>query len=124
MSQINAMNYPAPPPPLSASFGQALVPIPTAPAPPTGSAAPCKPSSNPVAPGETPKVYGGFQLVPASNGQFAFLIPNPAFAPHSSAVIPLYASAGIGSGGLLPPTAAVSPGSGQSLPADSIWRPW
>lgn len=42
------------------------------------------------------KVFGGFQLVPASDGQFAFLIPNPAFASSTTApVIPLYANAGV-----------------------------
>ncbi|XP_034000441.1 hairy-related 9 isoform X2 [Trematomus bernacchii] len=43
----------------------------------------------------SPKVFGGFQLVPASDGQFAFLIPNPAFASATSPVIPLYANAGL-----------------------------
>uniref|UniRef100_A0A8C4RY98 Hairy-related 9 n=1 Tax=Erpetoichthys calabaricus TaxID=27687 RepID=A0A8C4RY98_ERPCA len=37
----------------------------------------------------SPKVYGGFQLVPATDGQFAFLIPNPAFASTTTPVIPL-----------------------------------
>ncbi|KFQ15430.1 Transcription factor HES-1-B, partial [Leptosomus discolor] len=80
MTQINAMNYPAPPPP-----------------PP-------------------PKVYGGFQLLPASDGQFAFLIPSTAFAP-GGAVLPLY-------GG--PPTAATaaSPPGPPPGTADSVWRPW
>ncbi|XP_063742365.1 hairy-related 9 isoform X2 [Eleginops maclovinus] len=43
----------------------------------------------------SPKLFGGFQLVPASDGQFAFLIPNPAFASGTSPVIPLYANAGV-----------------------------
>ncbi|XP_053160783.1 transcription factor HES-1 [Hemicordylus capensis] len=145
MSQINAMNYPPPqppqppPPPPGAphgpSFGQPLVQIPTgAAAPPAGNAVPCKLGS--PAGESAAQVYGGFQLVPASDGQFAFLIPNTAFAPHGNAVIPLYASGGVGSG--MPPaaataaaaaaaatSAALSPGSGApSLPADSVWRPW
>ncbi|XP_020664181.2 transcription factor HES-1 [Pogona vitticeps] len=134
MNQINAMNYPSPQPPSQvaalqppatggphgASFGQPLGQIPAGSAPPAGNGAPCKLSS-PA--GEGTKVYGGFHLVPASDGQFAFLIPNAAFAPHSNAVIPLYAHGGVGSG--LPPAAAVSPGSGApSVPADSVWRPW
>lgn len=41
------------------------------------------------------KVFGGFQLVPATDGQFAFLIPNPAFASATTPVIPLYANAGV-----------------------------
>ncbi|XP_061490533.1 transcription factor HES-1 [Rhineura floridana] len=132
MSQINAMNYPAPQPPSAAllppppgaqhgaSFGHSLVQIPAGAAPPAASAVPCKLGS-PA--GEGAKVYSGFQLVPASDGQFAFLIPNTAFAPHSNGVIPLCANGGMGSG--LPPAAAISPASGgPSLPADSVWRPW
>uniref|UniRef100_A0A8D0LAP7 Hes family bHLH transcription factor 1 n=1 Tax=Sphenodon punctatus TaxID=8508 RepID=A0A8D0LAP7_SPHPU len=133
ITQINAMNYPAqpPPPPLPpagaphAPFGQPLAQIPAGAAPPGGGVVPlggvpCKLGS-PA--GEGAKVYGGFQLVPASDGQFAFLIPNTAFAPgHSGAVIPLYGNGGLGSG--LPPNAAVSPPSAPSLTADSVWRPW
>ncbi|KAJ7324612.1 hypothetical protein JRQ81_017632 [Phrynocephalus forsythii] len=134
MSQINAMNYPSPHPPPQvaalqpqatsvphgASFGQSLVQIPAGSAPPAGNGAPCK-LNNPA--GENAKVYGGFHLVPASDGQFAFLIPNAAFAAHGNAVIPLCANGGASSG--LPPAAAVSPASGgPSVPADSVWRPW
>ncbi|KAM6442447.1 transcription factor HES-1 isoform 3-T3 [Liasis olivaceus] len=130
LSQISALNYPTPQsaalPPApgaqhGASFGQPLVQIPAGAAPPSGSMASCK-LSNPA--GESAKVCGGFQLVPASDGQFAFLIPNTAFAPHGSAVIPLYTNGGLGSG--LPPAAATisSGSSAPSLPADSLWRPW
>ncbi|XP_075794411.1 transcription factor HES-1 [Pelodiscus sinensis] len=120
MTQINAMNYPVQPPlpPAGAphaSYGQPLVPIPAGAAPPGGSVVPlsgmpCKLGS-PT--GEATKVYGGFQLVPASDGQFAFLIPN-SFAP-GGAVVPLYPSSGPGAGG---------PAGGPSLTADSVWRPW
>ncbi|XP_062987476.1 transcription factor HES-1 isoform X2 [Elgaria multicarinata webbii] len=130
MGQINTMNYPTPPPAAlppapgaqhGASFGQPLVQVPAGAAPPAGNVVPCK-LGNPA--GEATKVYGGFQLVPASDGQFAFLIPNTAFAPHgANAALPLYANGGAGSG--LRPAIAISPGSGApSLPADSIWRPW
>ncbi|XP_077785698.1 transcription factor HES-1 [Podarcis muralis] len=137
MSQINAMNYPAPQPSSTAlplpphpappggqhgpSFGQPLVQIPAGAVPPAASVVPCKLGS-PA--GESTKVYGGFQLVPASDGQFAFLIPSTAFGPpHSNAVIPLYADGGMGSG--LPLAASVSPASGApSISADSVWRPW
>ncbi|XP_035400640.1 transcription factor HES-1 [Cygnus atratus] len=112
MTQINAMNYPAPPPPPplppAAAFGPPLVP-------PGGGAGPlpgmpCKPGT------DAAKVYGGFQLLPASDGQFAFLIPSTAFAP-GGAVLPLY-------GG--PPTAATaaSPPGPPPSTADSVWRPW
>nr|XP_014336152.1 PREDICTED: transcription factor HES-1 [Bos mutus] len=66
-----------------------------------------------------PPVFGGFQGVPAPDGQFAFLIPNGAFA-HSGPVIPVYTS---NSGTSVGPN-AVSPSSGPSLTADSMWRPW
>ncbi|XP_010279895.1 PREDICTED: transcription factor HES-1-like, partial [Phaethon lepturus] len=75
----------------------------------------------------SPKVYGGFQLVPATDGQFAFLIPNPAFPPSSGPVIPLYAnanvpvSAGSGSGDIVPASQAGSPIGERS---ESVWRPW
>ncbi|XP_006762073.1 PREDICTED: transcription factor HES-1 [Myotis davidii] len=78
--------------------------------------APCKLGS-PA--GEAAKVFGGFQVVPAPDGQFAFLIPNGAFA-HSGPVIPVYTS---NSGTTVGPN-AVSPSSGPSLTADSMWRPW
>nr|XP_060622681.1 transcription factor HES-1 [Anolis sagrei ordinatus] len=142
MSQISAIRFPAAsqqqqPQPLpsapgsqpAASFGQALVQVPATGALPTaGSGTPCKmaPGGPAVVPGEAPQVLGGFHLVPASDGQFAFLIPNTAFAPHgSNAAIPLFAGTGVGSGGLPVPTNAVSPRSGApSLPSDSVWRPW
>lgn len=99
MTQINAMTYPgqphpalqAPPPPPPGPGGPQhapfappppLVPIPGGAAPPPGGA-PCKLGS-PA--GEAAKVFGGFQVVPAPDGQFAFLIPNGAFA-HSGPVI-------------------------------------
>ncbi|XP_068602052.1 hairy-related 9 isoform X2 [Brachionichthys hirsutus] len=59
----------------------------------------------------SPKVFGGFQLVPASDGQFAFLIPNPAFASATAPVIPLYANAGV------PAALNASPVHGSSAPS-------
>lgn len=133
MTQINAMTYPgqphpalqAPPPPPPPGPGgpqhapfappPPLVPIPGGAAPPPGGA-PCKLGS-PA--GEAAKVFGGFQVVPAPDGQFAFLIPNGAFA-HSGPVIPVYTT---NSGTSVGPN-AVSPSSGPSLTADSMWRPW
>lgn len=64
---------------------------------------------SPTEPG-TPKVFGGFQLVPASDGQFAFLIPNPGFASSAAPVIPLYANAGV------PVALSASPVHGSSSP--------
>ncbi|NWI62064.1 HES1B factor, partial [Todus mexicanus] len=112
MTQINAMNYPPPPPPPplppAAAFGPPLVPPGSGAGPLPGM--PCKPGT------DAAKVYGGFQLLPASDGQFAFLIPSTAFAP-GGAVLPLY-------GG--PPTAATaaSPPGPPPGTADSVWRPW
>ncbi|XP_053842199.1 transcription factor HES-1 [Vidua macroura] len=112
VTQINTMNYPAPPPPPplppAAAFGPPLVPPGSGVGPLPGM--PCKPGA------DAAKVYGGFQLLPASDGQFAFLIPSTAFAP-GGAVLPLY-------GG--PPTAATaaSPPGPPPGTADSVWRPW
>ncbi|NXM93494.1 HES1 factor, partial [Sylvia borin] len=63
---------------------------------------PCK-----LSPAEalSPKVYGGFQLVPATDGQFAFLIPNAAFPAGPAPLIPLYANANV-------PLAAAAGGGG------------
>nr|XP_009943133.1 PREDICTED: transcription factor HES-1 [Opisthocomus hoazin] len=65
MTQINAMNYPAhpPPPPLPppTAFGPPLVPPGSGAGPLPGL--PCKPGA------DAAKVYGGFQLLPASDGQ-------------------------------------------------------
>ncbi|KAJ8357329.1 hypothetical protein SKAU_G00201230 [Synaphobranchus kaupii] len=68
-------------------------------------------------PADASKLYGGFQIVPASDGQFAFLIPNAAFAT-SGPVIPVYAN-----NVSTPIPAAISPGA-PSVTADSVWRPW
>ncbi|XP_076870880.1 hairy-related 6 [Brachyhypopomus gauderio] len=124
MTQINAMNYPTqhqiaagPPHP---PFAQPMVQIPSA-APQAGvlplSGVPCKNGSSSNLSPESTKVYGGFQLVPATDGQFAFLIPNAAFAPNGP-VIPVYAN-----NASTPIPAAVSPGA-PSLTSDSVWRPW
>lgn len=94
----------------------------------------------------SPKVFGGFQLVPATDGQFAFLIPNPAFSSATAPVIPLYANAGVPvavnsspmhgssaqtatspvhgmtsfSGG----SQAVSPVGVSTESSEPVWRPW
>lgn len=139
LGQIVAMNYPPPPP--SATSGQPThlaqplhVQMP-GPAAGTG-AMPCK-----LNPAETlsPKVYGGFQLVPATDSQFAFLIPSPAFPPGSGPVIPLYANANMPvSSNSSTATPSVSPVQGltpfggplQSASraggerSESVWRPW
>uniref|UniRef100_H2TKB7 Hairy-related 9 n=1 Tax=Takifugu rubripes TaxID=31033 RepID=H2TKB7_TAKRU len=91
-------------------------------------------------------ISGG--LVPATDGQFAFLIPNPSFGSTTAPVIPLYANAGVPvalnagpvHGSSAPPASSpvhgmtsfsggsqavspvgVSPGSESSEP---VWRPW
>lgn len=86
---------------------------------------PCKLNSP-----EPPKVYGGFQLVPATDGQFAFLIPSP-----SPVLQPLCAV----NGGQQPPSPVQGlPTFGHKLPPvsqalspralstgpESVWRPW
>ncbi|XP_029105180.1 transcription factor HES-4-like [Scleropages formosus] len=84
------------------------------------------------------KVYGGFQFVPATDGQFAFLIPAP------SSVLPVYANSttvavpvsGSSSPAGAPPVQGLtcftavarnrSPVGGMvgSEIADNVWRPW
>uniref|UniRef100_A0A8C8E2Q0 Hairy-related 9 n=1 Tax=Oryzias sinensis TaxID=183150 RepID=A0A8C8E2Q0_9TELE len=128
MSQMMSMNYPQQTPSQPAHLAQPLhVQL---------------PSSLPIG------VFGGFQLVPAPDGQFAFLIPNPAFGSATAPVIPLYTNAGVPVAvnaspvhGSSAPTAAspvhgmtsfsggsqavspvgVSTGSESSEP---VWRPW
>ncbi|KAI7807743.1 hairy-related 6 [Triplophysa rosa] len=123
MTQINAMNYPtqhqipAGPHP---TFSQPMVQIPNATQQanvvPLGGV-PCKSGSSPKLTSDATKVYGGFQLVPATDGQFAFLIPNAAFGPNGP-VIPVYAN-----NSSTPVPVAVSPGA-PSVTSDSVWRPW
>lgn len=125
MTQINAINYPSqhqiPPTagPTHPSFGQSMVQIPSS-SPQVLPINPCKgaPSPNSLSP-EATKVYGGFQIVPATDGQFAFLIPNAAFAANGP-VIPVYAN---NVSTPVPVPAAVSPGV-PSGTTDSVWRPW
>ncbi|KAB5583820.1 hypothetical protein PHYPO_G00100030 [Pangasianodon hypophthalmus] len=108
---------PAPPPP---TFGQPVVQIPGATHVPVPVSVPACKSAPPsgASPSDAAKVYGGFQLVPATDGQFAFLIPSGAFTPGGP-VIPVYAS-----GAATPlPAAAASPRE-ASLTSDSVWRPW
>ncbi|XP_003225980.1 transcription factor HES-4 [Anolis carolinensis] len=143
LGQIVAMNYPPPPPPPPAAGGQPAhmaqplhVQLPGPAAPSGAMPVPCK-----MNPGEamSPKVYGGFQLVPATDGQFAFLIPNPAFPPGTGPVIPLYANTNMPvSSGSSTATPSVSPvqgltSFGGSLASvsqaggergDAVWRPW
>ncbi|KAG9351178.1 hypothetical protein JZ751_025068 [Albula glossodonta] len=124
MTQINAMNYPTQPqiptgPHPAFGQGQPVVHIPSA--SPQGNAIPlngvsCKVGSSGSLPSEVTKVHGGFQLVSATDGQFAILIPNAAFAPNGP--IPFYPN-----NVSTPLPVAVSPGA-ASVTADSVWRPW
>ncbi|XP_060115198.1 transcription factor HES-4 [Heteronotia binoei] len=142
LGQIVAMNYPPPPPPQASSGQPAHLAQPLhvqLPGPAAGAGG--MPVSCKLNPAETlsPKVYGGFQLVPATDGQFAFLIPNPAFPPGTGPVIPLYANANMPvSSGSSTATPSVSPvqgltSFGGSLApvsqaggdrSESVWRPW
>lgn len=131
MTQINAMNYPSQHQhqhqlPSAAgsthpSFGQSMVQIPSSsPQVLPMNPASCKGGSPPASlPSDATKMYGGFQIVPATDGQFAFLIPNAAFAPNGP-VIPVYAN---NMSTPVPVPAAVSP-EAPSANTDSVWRPW
>ncbi|XP_057895212.1 transcription factor HES-4 isoform X1 [Melospiza georgiana] len=146
LGQIVAMNYPPPPPPppppaQPAHLAQQPLHVQLPPGAAGAVPVPCK--LNP-AEALSPKVYGGFQLVPATDGQFAFLIPNPAFPPGSGPVIPLYANAPVAAGGgsgsaAATPSASpvqgltsfggsIGPASQAGSPvgerSESVWRPW
>uniref|UniRef100_A0A8D0HRH8 Hes family bHLH transcription factor 4 n=1 Tax=Sphenodon punctatus TaxID=8508 RepID=A0A8D0HRH8_SPHPU len=138
LGQIVAMNYPQPPPPAAGQPAHLAQPLHVQLPPAASSAAPVPCKLNP-AEALSPKVYGGFQLVPATDGQFAFLIPNPAFPPGAGPVIPLYANANMPvSAGKATATPSASPvqgltsfgGSLASMPqtagerSESVWRPW
>uniref|UniRef100_U3F638 Transcription factor HES-1-like protein 1 n=3 Tax=Micrurus TaxID=8634 RepID=U3F638_MICFL len=142
LGQIVAMNYPPPPPPQAASGQPAHLAQPLHIQLPGSAAAGVLPGPCKLNPTETlsPKVYGGFQLVPATDGQFAFLIPGPSFPPNAGPVVPLYANANMpvscnGStatpsvspvqgltsfgGGLAPVSQA-----GGERGHETVWRPW
>ncbi|NWI03247.1 HES1 factor, partial [Tichodroma muraria] len=119
---IVAMNSPPPPPPPPAQpahLAQQPLHVQLPPAAAGAVPVPCK--LNP-AEALSPKVYGGFQLVPATDGQFAFLIPNPAFPPGSGPVIPLYANANVPvhlSNANVPVSAGGGSGNAAATPAAS-----
>ncbi|XP_073459152.1 transcription factor HES-4 [Aquarana catesbeiana] len=136
LGQIVAMNYQQPPSSQPLHVQLPSAPVATAPVP-----MPCKMTS---AEAVSPKVFqGGFQLVPATDGQFAFLIPNPAYSSSPGPVIPLYANGNVTSSrapqaqspvqGLttfshkMPHMSrTVSPLGGSSGPdsTECVWRPW
>uniref|UniRef100_A0A8C6Z2A2 Hes family bHLH transcription factor 4 n=1 Tax=Nothoprocta perdicaria TaxID=30464 RepID=A0A8C6Z2A2_NOTPE len=79
----------------------------------------------------SPKVYGGFQLVPAAEGPFAFLIPSPPFAPSSAPPLaPLYGSTAGAAAPAASPVrgltafAAAQAGGPGGERGGSVWRPW
>ncbi|XP_027879458.1 hairy-related 9 isoform X1 [Xiphophorus couchianus] len=142
MGQMMSVTYPQQAPSQPAHLAQPLhVQL-----PPT---LPISSKLNPAEPA-SPKVFGGFQLVPATDGQFAFLIPNPPFASAAttSPVIPLFSNAGV------PIAVNASPVHGSSAPmaaspvhgmtsfsgvsqvvspvgvnagaesSEAVWRPW
>ncbi|KAJ3586162.1 hypothetical protein NHX12_012563 [Muraenolepis orangiensis] len=107
MGQMIGMNYPQQPPSQSAHLAQPLhVQLPST-LPINGASMGCKLSPSEAV---SPKVFGGFQLVPANDGQFAFLIPNPAYGSATSPGIPVYANTGV------PLAVSASPLHGSSAP--------
>ncbi|KAM7400986.1 hypothetical protein PAMA_005267 [Pampus argenteus] len=99
VTQINTVNFYTPHP---GPLGQTAPQIPASSAPQM----PCKSGSPMQVAPEAMKLYGGFQVVPTPDGQFAFLVPSAALAPlsaqnshHMSAVAP-------------------------PVTSDSVWRPW
>lgn len=101
VTQINAANVYGPHP-STLGLGQTSTQIPRALLPQM----PCKSGSTMHVSPEAMKLYGGFQVVPTPDGQFAFLVPSAALAPLSSQ------SSHHGSP-VAPP-----------VTSDSVWRPW
>ncbi|XP_048095003.1 transcription factor HES-1-B-like isoform X1 [Alosa alosa] len=119
IAHINVLNCPAQHPVSSctphAAFGQPVVQV--ACASPQLSGAVCKNGTPVSISPEAAKIYGGFQVVSATDGKFAFLIPSSAFVP-SGPVIPLNGLST--AGGVTLPASPVA----QLAPVDSMWRPW
>ncbi|KAK6302404.1 hypothetical protein J4Q44_G00267590 [Coregonus suidteri] len=120
VSQINTVNYSThrqiptyPPHPAHPTLGQAIVQIPSA-SPQLNVIMPCKSGSPMNFTSDVAKLYSGLQIVSATDGQFAFLIPSTALA-HMSVPNALHGNPAV--------AVAVSPVVSPST-ADSVWRPW
>lgn len=98
ITQINAVNL-CTPHPVAPGPAQTGAQITAASAPLT----PSKSVSSMHASPEAIKLYGGFQVVPTRDGQFAFLVPGTALLPQNSH--------------------AVSPVAPR-VTLDPVWRPW
>ncbi len=101
VTQINAVNFYTPHPG-ALGLGQTGTQIPAA----SGPQMPCKSGSAMRVSPEAMKLYGGFQVVPTPDGQFAFLVP-------SAALMPLSAQNSHHMSPVAPP-----------VTSDSVWRPW
>ncbi|KAL7387248.1 hypothetical protein ABVT39_020693 [Epinephelus coioides] len=101
VTQINAVNFYSPHHG-ALGLGQTGTQSPAASTPQV----PCKSSSAMHASPEVMKLYGGFQVVPTPDGQFAFLVP-------SAALMPLSAQNSHHMSPVAPP-----------VTSDSVWRPW
>ncbi|XP_030016685.1 transcription factor HES-1-like [Sphaeramia orbicularis] len=95
VTQINAMNFHGPHP-----LGQTTTQITAA----SASQMACK--SQMHIPPEVMKLYGGFQVVPTPDGQFAFLVPSAALTP------------------LGPQNSQYMSPAAPPVTSDSVWRPW
>ncbi|CAL8281128.1 unnamed protein product [Lota lota] len=122
VSQINAVNFTTqrsghvavyPPHPTSAlGLGQTVVQLPETTLPQINGIPRKSVSAMNLSSADAVKLYGGFQVVPAPDGQFAFLISNAALAPLSASNCqPAH-------------VAAMSPVAPHPATADSVWRPW
>ncbi|KAL6104280.1 hes1 [Pungitius sinensis] len=98
ITQINAVSF-CTPHPVALGLGQTAAQITAASAP----LMPSKSGSSTHASPEAIKLYGGFQVVPTRDGQFAFLVPSTALLPQNSH-----------------PASPVAP----RVTLDPVWRPW
>ncbi|KAL2098001.1 hypothetical protein ACEWY4_007208 [Coilia grayii] len=119
IAQISVMNcsvqHPVPSCTTHPAFGQPVVQV--ACASPHLNGVVCKTGTSVSISSEAAKVYSGFQILPATDGKFAFLIPSSAFVP-SVPVLPLNGPS-TGGGGTLHGSPVA-----QLVPGDSVWRPW
>lgn len=120
VSQINTLNFSTqcqiptyPPHPAHPLLAQAIAQIPNA-SPQLNGTMPCKSGSPINLTSEMAKLYSGLQIVSATDGQFAFLIPSAALA-HMSVpnALPGNPTVAVAVSPVVPP-----------ITADSVWRPW
>ncbi|CAG5896956.1 transcription factor HES-1-B-like [Menidia menidia] len=99
VTQMGSVNFYGPP---VGALGQTSPQVPLV----SAQQVACKSSPQVQVSPEALKLYGGFQVVPSPDGQFAFLVPSAALTPLSAQS-----------------SHRVSPAA-PAVTSDSVWRPW